>query len=257
MQNAKETMNEPVSEDGKQHRRVLELREVTFGNRPETSLCVRNQSLSVHSGDLVLIRALASQSARRFGSMLQGLIPPTQGSVLFSGRDWATQQPRTQFRMRSRIGRVFEQHAWVANLNIRENLLLAKRHFHADPSTIDEELKFWTNWFHLDGISRTRPASLEASRLQIHQWIRAYLGGPSLLVLERPMRLVSVNMFPRFLASIEHLRRRGAAVIWIAGNTLGDKLDSISPTNLLDLRPEGNSSRAMDTDADAMESDHE
>ncbi len=253
MQQANQTTEQPESGQPPQRRRVLELRDVTFGSRPDTSLCVRNQSLSVHSGDLVLIRATASQNTRPFTSMMQGLVPPTQGSVLFSGRDWARQHARTQFRMRSRIGRVFDQQAWVANLNVRENLLLAKQHFRADLNAIEEELKFWAKWFQLDGVSRIRPASLENSLLQIHQWIRAFLGGPTLLLLERPMRFVSANRFPNFLESIQYLQERGTAVIWIAGNTLGDNLKSISATNLLDLRPEGKSNR----DTDTAESDHE
>ncbi len=218
-------------------RRVLELREVTFGKRPETSLCLRRSSLVVHRGDLVMIRTYASQSTRRFATMMQGLVPPDAGSVLFNGRDWAQQHAQTQFTMRSRIGRVFDGQGWVANLNVRENLLVSKQHHRADMEEIERELVFWTDWFQLGKITRKRPAFVEASQLQIHQWIRAFLGRPALLILERPMRTVSSKMFKSFLASIHHMQMRGAAVIWIAGSTLGDALDTVSPDLFLDLRP--------------------
>ncbi len=226
-------------------RQVLELRDVTFGNRPETSLCLQHTSMVVHRGDLVMIRTNASQSTRRFASMLQGLVPPSTGQVLFNGRDWAKQHSRTQFTMRSRIGRVFDEQGWVANLNVRENLLVAKQHQGADMQMIEQELVFWTDWFQLGNITRKRPASVGAPRLQIHQWIRAYLGRPALLILERPMRTVSSKVFKNFLASIHHLRTRGAAVIWIAGSTLGDALDTVSPQMFLDLRPEKRSIKSQ------------
>jgi ABC-type ATPase involved in cell division len=220
----------------KPRRRVLELRNVTFGHRPEDSLCLYNESMTVHRGDLVMIRSNASQSTRRFASMLQGLETPKRGTVLFNGRDWATQHARTQFAMRSKIGRVFDRQGWVANLNVRENLLLAKQHFDADLEAIEKELVFWADWFQLGNISRMRPALVEGSRLQIHQWIRAYLGKPALLVLERPMRSVSLKVFGNFLASVRHMQQRGTAVIWIAGSTLGDDVNLVSPDAVLDMR---------------------
>ncbi|MFK8115087.1 MAG: hypothetical protein AB8B91_22995 [Rubripirellula sp.] len=230
------SLNDEETAETKPRRRVLELRDVTIGHQPEVSLCLDQVSLNVHRGDLVMIRTNASQNTRRFASMLQGLVRPSKGSVLFNGRDWATQHSQTQFSMRSRIGRVFDQQGWLANLNVRENLLLAKQHFDADLDAIEEEMVFWADWFQLGNISRMRPARVDASCLQIHQWIRAYLGKPALLILERPMRSVSAQMFKIFLASVHQMQQRGAAVIWIAGSTLGDNLDSISPDAILDMR---------------------
>lgn len=230
------SLNDEATAEKKPRRRVLELRDVTIGHQPENSLCLQHASMIVHRGDLVMIRTKASQSTRRFASMLQGLVRPREGSVLFNGRDWATQHSQTQFAMRSRIGRVFDQQGWLANLNVRENLLLAKQHFDADLDAIEKELVFWADWFQLGNISRMRPARVDASCLQIHQWIRAYLGKPALLILERPMRSVSSQMFKLFLASVRQMQQRGAAVIWIAGSTLGDNLNSISPDAILDMR---------------------
>lgn len=248
--------DEPTAAKAPQ-RQVLELRDVTFGKRPETSLCLRRSSLVVHRGDLVMIRTNASQSTRQFATMLQGLVPPTAGSVLFNGRDWALQHVRTQFTMRSRIGRVFDEQGWVANLNVRENLLVAKQHHRADMEQIERELVFWADWFQLGKITRKRPAFVEAPQLQIHQWIRAFLGRPALLILERPMRTVSSNMFKSFLASIHHMRTQGAAVIWMAGGTLEDALDTVSPDLFLDLRAGEPTPRQLQSENPSVEGNHE
>lgn len=228
--------NHEGTAERKSRRQVMELRDVTIGHQPDVSLCLHNESMIIHRGDLVLVRTKESQSTRRFASMLQGLVPPNTGSVLFNGRDWATQHARTQFAMRRRIGRVFARQGWIGNLNVRDNLLLAKQHFGADLAAIEKELVFWADWFQIGNISRMRPALVEASSLQVHQWIRAYLGKPALLILERPMRSVSSKMFKVFLASVRQMQQHGAAVIWIAGSTLGDDLDSVSPDAVLDMR---------------------
>lgn len=220
-------------------RRIAELQGVTFGDNPETALCVREVSAVIHAGDLVMIRTNASQNVRRFASMLQGLQEPRKGRVLFDGKDWLAQDLDTQFRMRGQMGRVFDGQGWVANLTVRENLYLAKSHHGADIQSIKQDLQFWMQWFQMGKLTRKRPSFVEASHLQVYQWIRAFLGKPSLLILERPMRKVASKVFQQFLEAVSEMRRRGTAVVWIAGNTLGDALESVSPQLFLDLRPDG------------------
>jgi len=220
-------------------RRILELQRVTFGDNPETALCLRDVNVTVRAGDLVMIRTNASQSVRRFASMLQGLQEPRKGRVLFDGKDWAEQEVENQFSMRSHIGRVFDGQGWVANLTVKENLYLAKLHHGADIKRIKQDVQFWMQWFQMGKLTRKRPSFVEASHLQVYQWIRAFLGKPSLLILERPMRKVASKVFQQFLAAVSEMRRRGTAVVWIAGNTLGDALESVSPQVFLDMRPDG------------------
>lgn len=229
----------PTVEPATKRPPILELNNVTFGDNPETALCIRDLNLHVNAGDLVMIRTNASQSVRRFASMLQGLREPRKGAVLFEGNDWSRQEVEQQFRMRSQMGRVFDGQGWVANLTVKENLLLAKQHHGADPSGIRRDLHFWMQWFQMGKLTKKRPSFVEASHLQVYQWIRAFLGKPSLLILERPMRKVASKVFQQFLAAVSEMRRRGTAVIWIAGNTLGDALESVSPQVFLDLRPDG------------------
>ena len=218
-------------------RRVLELQNVTFGARTETSLCLRDTSFELRAAEMMTIRTHPSQSTRRFASMLQGLVPPDRGVVLFGGRDWAKQHMQTQFRMRAKTGRVFENQGWIANLNVRENLLLAKQHHAANLEEIESQLGFWCDWFKLGKITRMRSSSVESSQLKIYQWIRAFLGPPTLLILERPMRAVSSKLLEGFLGSITHIRSLGTAIIWIDGDTIKQSQGVLPPDITLDLRP--------------------
>lgn len=169
--------------------------------------------------------------------MLQGLIRPDRGSVLFGGRDWSKQHIRTQLKMRSRIGRVFDGNGWIANLNIRENLYLAKQHHGSSVKEIETQLDFWAEWFQIGTITRKRPSQIELSHLQVFQWIRSFLGPPSLVILERPMRAISTIMREKFVASIEHLQSLGSTAVWIAGNTFDNIASNVKHDLYMDLRP--------------------
>ncbi|MEM9644236.1 MAG: hypothetical protein AAF989_04510 [Planctomycetota bacterium] len=234
------TSSDPPDQPPSPRRPMLELRGVTFGYKPETSLCVDQTDLIVKEGGLVVIRTNASQAVRAFASMLQGLKSPRKGNVLFDDRDWGQQSMESQFAMRGRIGRVFDGQGWIANLSVRENLLLAKTHHRGDDSRTLDEIREWMRWFQLGNMTRKRPAFVEESHLQVYQWIRAFVGKPSLLILERPLRKAASRAFDRFMEAVQEMRQRGAAVIWIAGNSVEQLLDTDSSPLVLDLRPGGN-----------------
>jgi phospholipid/cholesterol/gamma-HCH transport system ATP-binding protein len=94
--------------------------------------------------------------------------------------------------------------------------------------SVDQEIAYWTKRLGLDGLSTKRPAFLEPSLLQLHQWVRAFIGKPSLVILERPMHSVSNSELPKLIAATNDLRRRGSSVIWLTSDrSLGS--DRFSP----------------------------
>lgn len=191
---------------------VLELRDFTFRGASEHSVQLLNVDLKIVEGELVVLHLDPSLKSREFVSVLQGLKQPTGGTVHFQNEDWLGTDYDKHFEMRSRIGRVFEGHAWVANLNVAENVALPC--LHHGHSTRDLA-KHWARRFGLKQVSRQRPAFLEPSQLQIHQWIRALVCQPALLLLERPMMSVPQATISTLCEVVDEVRGQGTAVVWI------------------------------------------
>ena len=154
---------------------VLEFEQVSFRGRQENGLRLRRANLQLSAGELAVIRLDAATRTREAASMIQGLTLPAEGNVRFCGEDWRGQDYRRHFRMRSRLGRVFEGQAWIENLNVDENVTLASRHHGMSAESIQQSVKYWVSRLGLHGLTRKRPAFVEPSVLQLHQWIR----GPS------------------------------------------------------------------------------
>jgi ABC-type ATPase involved in cell division len=197
---------------------VLELKQVTFRGRLENGLRLRRANLQLRAGELALIHLDAATRTREVASMLQGLMPPTEGDVRFCGEDWRGVDYRRHFRMRSRLGRVFEGQAWIENLNVDENVTLASRHHGLSMEEVQQRTQYWVSRLGLQGLTRKRPAFVEPSVLQLHQWIRAFLSSPSLVLLERPLQFLSADWSRRFSEIIDELRTKGVAVLWFAGD---------------------------------------
>lgn len=211
--NAKSTENDNHETD---RPLVLELQNVSFTGRSEQGLRLQDVDLKARRGDLVTIEIDAVTRTRETASMMQGMVPPHRGRLTFCSQDWLGDNYERHYEMRSRIGRVFEGQAWIENLNVDENVTISCRNFGENETDLQEDLRRWLEHLGLDRLSRKRPAFVEPSLLQIHQWIRAFLGSPILLILERPLQHLSSEWLPKMLQAIEHLRASGTAVVWFA-----------------------------------------
>jgi ABC-type ATPase involved in cell division len=208
---------------------VLELHRVSFQGRLENGLRLHEADLVLREGDLAIVQLDSSTTTREVTSMMQGLQTPRSGQVLFCKDHWQGHDYDRHFKMRSRIGRVFEGQAWIENLNVDENVTLALRHHGSEAESIRQEIAYWVSKLELRGLSRKRPAFVEPSLLQVHQWIRAFAGSPTLLLLERPLQFLSSSWLPKLLESIDELRQRGAAVLWFTSEEELVPIGSLQP----------------------------
>jgi phospholipid/cholesterol/gamma-HCH transport system ATP-binding protein len=150
------------------------------------------------------------------GDAAQGLIEPDAGRVLFVGRDWQRTLATRASVQRFSIGRVFEGHSWISNLDIDENVLLPSRHHTSRPEAeLREEAEKLSRHFGLSELPTIRPARASADDLRRAACVRAFMGEPRLLILERPAQTIHVSNHGPLTAAVGAARKRGAAVLWL------------------------------------------
>ncbi len=190
---------------------ILEMTAVRWGQEPPLEL-------RVGAGECVFLRAGGDDGrrVRAFGDAVCGIEPPPEGVVRFNGADWRELPPAEAERRRARIGRVFEGAAWVSNLDVDENVLLAQRHHTRRPDAeLRAEAERLARTFGLARLPGTRAAWTDPRDLQRAQWVRALLGAPALLLLEFPERRAAAVHVAALAAAVDAARARGAGVLWI------------------------------------------
>ena len=212
---------------------VLELQRVTQRPAFESGLELLEVDLELHAGELLTIQVDAATRTRSFASLIQGILHPEAGVVRFLQQDWRGSNYQRHFWQRSLIGRVFEGQAWIENLNVDENVTLAARHHGMQLSDITSSIQHWCNYFGMDKLASRRPAFVAPATLQIHQWIRAFLGNPKLVILESPLQYVAQNWVKVFLDAVAELMSRGTAVLWLDSRTDLPFSDVVGPCQRL------------------------
>jgi phospholipid/cholesterol/gamma-HCH transport system ATP-binding protein len=176
--------------------------------------------LTLAHGDAALVEAPDRERGRALAALCAGLPPLAAGRARFLGQDWtALRRPQAE-ALRGRIGHIFaENGGWLPHLSVAGGILLPQLHHSRTPeAALREAAAALARRFGLDGLPEGRPAELPGVDLARAACVRAFLGEPMLLLLERPLQrdLGAEALAGPLLAALAEARRRGAACVWLS-----------------------------------------
>jgi phospholipid/cholesterol/gamma-HCH transport system ATP-binding protein len=194
---------------------ILKFSEVTIESSAAYEIGLWNSSFQLDQGELLLVRLERENERLALADATEGLVPPSQGRVLFQGADWQGLSAGQAAAQRGTIGRLFEDEGWIADLDVDQNIMLAQRHHttRRESDIRDEALKL-ARVFSLPGLPRGRPDSLRRWDLRKAACVRAFLGQPVFIILEQPGHGIYADLMAPLVNAVHSARRRGAAVLW-------------------------------------------
>lgn len=176
--------------------------------------------LTVCPGEFHLIHARDPASSAAVADALLGLAGSGGGSVQYLGQAWNELGDSRAFGLRRSIGRVQSRGNWMETRPVMESVLLPVRHHTILP---DERLREiageLARRFGLPGLPMQLPNDCASSDLECAACIRAFLGYPTLVVLEHPNAFADAPFLRPLINEIQQLRRRQGAVIWFTEHT--------------------------------------
>jgi phospholipid/cholesterol/gamma-HCH transport system ATP-binding protein len=193
---------------------VLQLDQVwvPLPDEPELGVAI---DLTLRAGDLVLVQPGDEQHEQLLADLACGLVPPARGAARFVGRDWSKMPPDQANALRGRIGAVLRRGAWMPHLSLLDNLLLPQLYHTRRPyQEIRAEAARWAAWFGLAGLPTGRPADVPSSILERAACVRAFLGVPSLIIVESLPGGLAEGLLAPLVNAIRVMRDRDAAVLW-------------------------------------------
>jgi phospholipid/cholesterol/gamma-HCH transport system ATP-binding protein len=199
---------------------VLNVNRITLFSEGEQSGDFTNAHFNIFSGQFALVRLNNRRQAAAFGDALSGLLPPAKGSVYFFGRDWQDISADAANAMRGKVGRVFSTGSWLDGYTIKDNILLSQLHHTRRPmDALLREAADLAKRFRLPGLPTGYPHAFNRGDLQRAACVRAFMGHPSLLLLEDPTAGSFQGLQPALINAIGRARNQGAAIWWM---TLSD-----------------------------------
>ncbi len=210
---------------------VLEFQQVAVDGGHLYESAIWDVSFRLARTQLALVHLEESHLRIPVADAAQGLVDPAQGRVLFLGKDWSALSHADKLAARASIGRVFDEPGWIGTLDMDENITLSQTfHTQRPEAEIRDEASALARQFSLPGLPRGKPCSMRASDLRRAACVRALLGKPELLILERPTTGVYPAIMPALMAGVRAARLRGAAVLWTTDSWDVWKDPGVKPT---------------------------
>jgi phospholipid/cholesterol/gamma-HCH transport system ATP-binding protein len=171
--------------------------------------------VTLRPGDLVLLQLGDEQHEQLLVDVACGLLRPARGTVRFLGRAWSETPPDQANALRGRIGHVLRRGAWIPHLTLLDNLLLPQLYHTSRPyAEIRTEAARWGAWFGLAGLPIGRPDEVPPAILRRAACVRAFLGAPSLIVVESLPEGLGDGLLAPLINAMRVVRDRDAAVLW-------------------------------------------
>jgi len=194
----------------------LKFVDVTLRSETQHTADVAHVGFVLAPGQVAMVLFGSHSRYVPLGDLAEGLVEPQEGSVEYQGERWTEMATMRQETLRGSIGRVFEGQGWVSNLSVYENVVLSQRHHtHRAAEDIHKEVERLAREAGLSAIPEGLPDAVLLSDLKRAEWVRAFLGGPRLILLERPEQGMPDDAVSRLVGLVTAAARAGAAVLWM------------------------------------------
>ena len=198
---------------------ILEFDQATVGAIGVYDSSVSEITLTIEPGGLSVVLLEKEQVRLPLADLAAGILAPEEGRVRFRGQDWPALTPGAAADTRRDIGRVFEGSPWIRDCGVGRNIMLAQlHHTHRPVADITRDAEGLSRAFGLPGLPLGLPSTVRGKDLARAACVRAFMGRPDLLLLERPTEGVYPELLPPLLNMLRGARDRGAAVFWLTDN---------------------------------------
>lgn len=143
-------------------------------------------NLSIAENDFVLITGRSGSGKSTLLNLLAGLLPATEGEVLFDGRKYSKLTDKEMSLLRNQdIGFIPQGQSLLPNLTALDNVLLPFRLYRSGSGPVDRAHEL-LDQMDISHLSETFPGELSGGELRRITIARSLINSPSLLIADEP-----------------------------------------------------------------------
>ena len=196
-------------------------------------------TLTVESGELVVLLGGSGSGKTTTLKMINRLIEPTSGSITLDGADTSTLRPH---ELRRQIGYAFQQVGLFPHMTVAENIGVTPTLLGWPPDRIGARVDELLTLVELDASLRDRrPDALSGGQQQRVGVARALAASPRVMLLDEPFGALDPLTRQRLQESFARIRRElGLTTVFVTHDmtealTLGDRIGVMRHGRLVQL----------------------
>ena len=199
---------------------ILECRglEKTFYSTDPPTKVLNGIELTVEEGEFLAVMGASGSGKSTLLHNISGMDRPTGGSVFLQGRDLTSLDDDEMSQVRlTQMGFIFQQSYFLANLNIRDNILLPalKAAPHGKEAAI-ESVDALMERFGIVGIKRHGINEASGGQLQRASISRALASEPAVLFADEPTGALNSSMSIEVMDALSDVHAGGTTLVMVS-----------------------------------------
>ncbi|SMX75254.1 putative ABC transport system ATP-binding protein [Brevibacterium sp. Mu109] len=173
--------------------------------------------LEVRDGEFIVIMGASGSGKSTLLYCLSGMDRPTGGSVELAGTDLTVLTAKEMSRIRlTRMGFVFQQAHFLANLSIRDNVLLpALNASPNDPDGASSRVDMLLERFGIAELAGRRITQVSGGQIQRASICRALVCSPEILFADEPTGALNTSMTTDVMDALTQVHADGTTLVMV------------------------------------------
>lgn len=176
-------------------------------------------TLNIEKGEFVFVIGQTGCGKSTLIKMLYREEKPDCGSINVGGIDVAKLRNRKVYKLRRKIGVVFQDYKLLSKLTVYENVAFALEIFGVPKKEIYEKVIKVLDLVGLKGKARNFPTELSGGEQQRVAIARAIVNGPKLLICDEPTGNLDESTSMEIMKVLEEVNQMGTTIIMVTHDT--------------------------------------
>lgn len=182
-------------------------------------IAVHNLDLRIEKGDFVFIIGSTGCGKSTLIKMLYREEKPNSGKIIVGGIDVAKLRNRKVYKLRRKLGVVFQDFKLLNRSTVYENVAFALEVFGIPKSEIHSKVIKALELVGLKHKAKNYPTELSGGEQQRVAIARAIINGPKLLICDEPTGNLDENTSMEIMSVLEAINQMGTTIIMVTHDT--------------------------------------
>lgn len=182
-------------------------------------------NLNIGKGEFVFVIGATGCGKSTLIKLLYRELRPTEGQIIVGGLDVGRLKNRNVFKIRRKIGVVFQDYKLLEKLTAYENVAFALEIFGLPKDEIHDKVLKVLDLVGLKNKAKMLPRELSGGEQQRVAIARAIVNGPKLLICDEPTGNLDPNTSLEIMKVLDEINKLGTTVIMVTHDiTIVDKM---------------------------------
>ncbi len=210
---------------------MIELKNITKIydlNKNDQVTALKNINLSINEGELIVLKGSSGSGKSTILSLIAALNKPTSGEVIVDSKKISKLPDNfASIYRRDNIGFIFQKYNLIADISVKENILLPLIPLNPNTSELDEKLNSVMEKFKISHKKESLVKNLSGGEQQRVAIARANVNNPKIIIADEPTANLDEKLSLHFIEILKELKTAGKTIVVATHDPLFFDLDFV------------------------------